>query len=127
MGFRNGAYAKVWSVEPETDTRTKVRLSTSRKNRQTGQYEQDFSGFVQFVGTANATSASRLHEGDRIKLGDCDVTTRYNKETKREYVNYTTFGFEKMEDDSSGGSGGKSAGKQKDPPYDEPNDDDLPF
>lgn len=44
MGFRTGAYAKVWEVTPMSDTSTKVRLSVSRKNKQTNEYEQDFSG-----------------------------------------------------------------------------------
>ena len=43
MGFRTGAYAKVWEVTPMSDTSTKVRMSVSRKNKQTGEYEQDFS------------------------------------------------------------------------------------
>lgn len=42
MGFRTGAYAKVWEVTPMSDTSTKVRMSVSRKNKQTGEYEQDF-------------------------------------------------------------------------------------
>lgn len=46
MGFRTGAFAKVWEVTPMSDTSTKVRISVSRKNKQSGEYEQDFSGFV---------------------------------------------------------------------------------
>ena len=42
MGFRTGAYAKIWEVTPMSDTSTKVRLSVSRKNKQTNEYEQDF-------------------------------------------------------------------------------------
>lgn len=42
MGFRTGAYAKVWEVTPMSDTSTKVRMSISRKNKQSGEYEQDF-------------------------------------------------------------------------------------
>ena len=34
MGFRTGAYAKVWEVTPMSDTSTKVRMSISRKNKQ---------------------------------------------------------------------------------------------
>ncbi len=45
MGFRTGAYAKVWEVDPVRDTATKIRISTSRKDKQTGEYEQDFSGY----------------------------------------------------------------------------------
>lgn len=54
MGFRTGAYAKIWEVTPMSDTSTKVRLSVSRKNKQTNEYEQDFSGFVLAIGTAAA-------------------------------------------------------------------------
>ena len=94
MGFRVGSYAKVWAVEPKSDTNTTVRISISRKNNQTGEYEQDFSGFVSFVGTVSAKKASCLKEGDRIKLGDVDVTTSYNAEKKITYTNYKCFSFE---------------------------------
>ena len=75
MGFRTGAYAKVWEVTPMSDTSTKVRMSISRKNKQSGEYEQDFSGFVLAIGTAAAKKAASLKEGNRIKLGDVDVET----------------------------------------------------
>ena len=68
MGFRTGAYAKVWEVTPMSDTSTKVRMSISRKNKQSGEYEQDFSGFVLAIGTAAAKKAAGLKEGDIITL-----------------------------------------------------------
>lgn len=82
MGFRTGAYTKIWEVTPMSDASTKLRLSVSRKNRQTGEYEQDFSGFVLAIGTAAASKAARLNKGDSIKLGDVDVSTKYDKEKK---------------------------------------------
>jgi hypothetical protein len=97
MGVRTGSYAKVWAVEPKSDTNTTVRISISRKNKQTGEYEQDFSGFVSFVGTATAKKAACLKEGDRIKLGDIDVTTSYNAEKKITYTNFKCFSFETEE------------------------------
>ena len=94
MGFRAGSYAKVWAVEPKSDTNTTLRISISRKSKQTGEYEQDFSGFVSFVGTAAAKKAACLKEGDRIKLGDVDVTTSYNAEKRVTYTNFKCFNFD---------------------------------
>jgi len=76
------------------DTSTKVRLSTSFKNKQTDEYEQDFSGFVMFVGTGCAAKAAKLQKGARIRLGDVDVTTKYDAERKVSYTNFKVFSFE---------------------------------
>ena len=94
MGFRKDAYATVWSVEPVSDTMTKGRISISRKSRQTGQYEQDFSGFVCFIGTAAAKNALKLKEKDRIRLGDVDVSNRYDKEKGTTYNTFKIFSFD---------------------------------
>lgn len=101
MGFRTGAYAKVWEITPMSDTSTKLRISISRKNKQTGEYEQDFSGFVLCIGSAAARNALKLKEGARIKLGDCDVTTKYDAQKKITYTNFKLFSFEA---EDSGGS-----------------------
>ena len=111
MGFRTGAYCTVWDVDPKTDTFTKVRLSVSKKNKATGEYETEFSGFVSFVGTATAKKAAALKPKDRIKLGDVDVTNIYDNESKREYVNYKCFNFE-----TDGGRGSVSPEKRYDDP-----------
>lgn len=123
MGFRSGSFAKVWAVEPKTDTNTTARISISKKNKQTGEYEQDFSGFVSFVGTATAKKAACLKEGDRIKLGDVDVTTSYNSEKKVTYTNYKCFSFD-IE-----GSAPAAPASEPQPTVDdgEVNDERLPF
>lgn len=94
MGFRSNTWCKIWSVKPISSTLTSARISISRKNRQTDQYEQDFGGYVSFVGTACAAKALRLREGDRVKLGDVDVTNRYDKEKNTTYTNFNVFSFE---------------------------------
>lgn len=94
MGFRTGAFAKIWEVKPISDTNVKLRLSVSRKNKNTDEYEQDFSGFVNAVGTAAAKKAAALKEGDRIRLGDVDVTTRYDGEKRITYTNFRLFSFD---------------------------------
>lgn len=97
MGLRSGGYATVWTTEPISDSVTKCRLSTSKKDKQTGQYETDFSGFVSFVGTLNAKNAAQLKEKDRIKLGDVDVRSKYDPEKRITYYNFTAFSFEPAE------------------------------
>lgn len=131
MGFRTGAYAKVWSVEPKLDTVTQLRISVARKNRDSGEYEQDFSGFVAVIGTAAAKKASLLKEGDTIVLGDTDVTTTYDKEKKKGYTDYKLFSFEKPDD---GGKEQKAPAKKSNVKevdsgeVEAPEDDhDLPF
>ena len=109
MGFRNNAFATVWSVEPGKGNFTKVRLSVRRKNKD-GQYEQDFAGFCTFIGQAHA-KAARLKEKDRIKLGDVDVSNSYDKEKQKEYVNFKVFDFEMADTaDTPKPTGGQVAG-----------------
>ena len=103
MGFRKDAWASVWSVEEGRGNTMKVRISTSRKKKDSDEYEQDFSGFCTFIGTAKV-KAEKLKPKDRIKLGDVDVTTWYNKEKGVEYVTYKVFDFE-----TSNGSGSSDA------------------
>lgn len=129
MGFRTGAYAKVWEVTPMSDTSTKVRMSVSRKNKQSGEYEQDFSGFVLAIGTAAAHKAAALKEGDRIKLGDVDVSTKYDREKKVTYTNFKMFSFEVENGGNSSGGSGSGANTDPQPSVDEGELDDnrLPF
>lgn len=93
MGFREGSFAKVWEIKPKSDVNTQLRISISKKNKQTGEYEQDFSGFVSCIGKSAAKKAVKLKEGDRIRLKDVDVSTSYDREKKIQYVNYKCFDF----------------------------------
>lgn len=98
MGFRTGAYATVWEVTPEREFSTKLRITISRKNKNTDEYEQDFSGYVTASGTGAAKKAAQLKERDRIRLGDVDVTNTYNKEKNTTYTNYKIFNFATADD-----------------------------
>lgn len=127
MGFRKEAFATIWSVESTSDTLTKARISISRKNKQTGEYDTDFSGFVSFVGTAAAKKAAGLKEKDRIRLGDVDVTNKYDKEKNVTYTNYKIFSFE-TQNEIDGGSRNTESPEPKKPVDDgEVDDDRLPF
>lgn len=127
MGFRKEAFATIWSVESTSDTLTKARISISRKNKQTGEYDTDFSGFVSFVGTAAAKKAAGLKEKERIRLGDVDVTNKYDKEKNVTYTNYKIFSFE-MQNEIDGASRNTESPEPKKPVDDgEVDDDRLPF
>ena len=131
MGFKNGAYAKCWSFEQSSPKVTKVRLSVSRKTD--SGYESDCSGFVSFIGRATE-KAKGLSEGARIRLDECDVSTRYDKANKKEYINYKVFDFSLPDEDSPGGQRvtptrkpAKKAALDEDPGFDEEAEDDFPF
>ena len=94
MGFRSKAFCKVWEIAKISDTNTKIRISISRKNKQTGDYEQDFSGYVNCVGEAAAKKALLLKEEDSIQLGDVDVKTKYDGVRKVTYTNFFIYSFE---------------------------------
>ncbi len=105
MGFRTGAYATVWGTpESISKTMSKVRITITRKNKETGEYEADFSGYVRFCGTAAVNKAANLRERDRIKLGDVDVTNKYDKEKQKEYTDFKIWSFEDADADSGSGS-----------------------
>lgn len=132
MGFRSGAFAKIWEITPISDTMTKLNVSISKKNRQTGEYEKDFSGFPVCIGTAAAGKASKLQKGDTIILGDVDVSTRPRPDGKGVYTDYKIFSFELANNDDKGGKvPAKTAAKPKKPAYVEENsvedDNDLPY
>ena len=126
MGFRKEAFATVWQVEPVSDTLTKGRISINRKDKNTGEYVQDFGGFVSFVGTACAKRALGLKERDRIRLGDVDVSNRYDKAKNTTYTNFNIFGFE-MADGSGGAGNHASEGEAHGVDDGEPDDGRLPF
>lgn len=63
----------------------------------------DFSDYVRLVGHAHE-SAKGLNAGDRIKIGDCEATTKYNEQTSTKYHNYTIFSFEGVEAYNPGSS-----------------------
>ena len=112
MSFRKNARCTVWSVQPVSDTMTKVNLSSDGKTRD-NTYEKDFSGFVAFIGTANAKKALSLKEKDHIILGDCEVKMTYGDDKRPKYTNFNVFSFEMAESKAKSGTA-SSAAKQAD-------------
>lgn len=124
MGFRAGAYATVWETKSLFDTNTKCRISISRKKKDGTGYDDDFSGYVSFVGTAAAKKAACLKKGARIKLGDVDISTKYDKEKQTTYYNFKCFSFEEVNNSSSTNTENNEAQSTVD---DGEVDDRLPF
>ena len=136
MGFKSGSYATVWEVKGMSPTMTKVRLSLDRKNKMTDQYEQEFGDFVIFVGTAAASKALKLKPKDRIKLGDVDVSNKYNKERGVTFYDFKVFDFEYADGANSGGNTGRTPSQSvprpraASPTFDDApmlDDEDVPF
>lgn len=96
MAFRNGAYATVWSVDRK-DNYTDVRISTSRKRKDNGEYVQDFGDFARMIGEAH-TLAAGLKERDRIRIKECSCTNQYVKSRNMNYYNFQIYSFEMLED-----------------------------
>lgn len=120
MGFRNGAYASVFSVKKGDGNYYEVNLVTSKKNKNSGNYERDFGGFARFIG--NAASGIAKFDGKnakdngnrpitRIKLGDVETTNSYSKKdgVGKTYTNYVVYSFEYVD----GNNGGSTANNQK--------------
>lgn len=127
MGFRNGSFAKVWEVKPISDKKTDLRISISYKDKQTGEYIDDFSGFVSCCGSIPASKAARLKIGDRIKLGDVDVSRVYNKEKQTNFETFKVFSFDTLTDTSSPSSTSQSSVIETGVEGDVEPDDRLPF
>ena len=126
MGFRPGAYATVWQTQAGKGNFTDVRLSISRKVKDSDQYEDEFSGYCMFIGEARA-KAEKLKERDRIKLGDTDVTRRYDREKQKEYYTFKVFSFEFCDNTQSSGGGSSNAQPADQNPVDSNPADELPF
>lgn len=91
--FSAGSYAKIWEIKRKEDKFTDIRISTSKKDRETGKYSQDFGGFVRMVGQAH-TAMDHLEENDSFKIIRCGVENSYNKEKKTTYNNFVIFEVE---------------------------------
>lgn len=110
--FRNGSYATVWSIEPGRFKGTmRGRISTSYKNRDTGEYIQDFSKSVEFRGDAGEKAAS-LKEKDRIKFLDVGMSSRYDKAAEKEYDNFIVYNFDMADAANDGSASGSPSARR---------------
>lgn len=136
MGFRNNCYATVWEVSkanPEKKQPNKIRISISRKEKDTNNYVQDFSGYVACYGDSVKLLDS-LQPKDRVRLINTDVSSSYNKETKTTYYNFKVYDMEKASSSYNATVGDDAPQAQPQAPAqsntstgEEASDDELPF
>jgi len=91
MGFKVGAYAKVWEYEKKGKY-AEARISTSKK-MEDKTYEADFSSRVRLIGKA---LNCEMKKGDTIKILGCEVTNSYDKEKKINYTNFVIWDCEQQ-------------------------------
>lgn len=142
MGFKmadregKGGYARVWKVTKK-EKYSEVRLSTSKKDKNSGEYKQDFNhNFVRFVGKAHR-DISELNipeKGVNIQILDGETTNEYNKEKDVTYTNYMVYDFTTAESggNNNGNAQKKAPAAQKSSPKQQTSntddaDDELPF
>ena len=136
MGFRQDAFAKVWSVTNNGNYST-ANLTVSKRPKGKEEYEVVFKdGFVRFVGEAHQKISGVSipeNKGVSIKILSCDVENRYDANTKKLYTNYAIYDFEFPDSNSDNGAQApsKTTAKPKQEAksggYTEVNDDELPF
>lgn len=98
--FSNNSYAKLWEIKEIKDKYSNVRISTSTKNKETGEYEDDFNGFARMVGQAHQ-QLQYMSERDRFKIIRCGVSNKYDKEKKTTYWNCVVFEIEVVDPDDA--------------------------
>ena len=94
MGFRTGAYAKIWELKDQKFGK-QAQISISKKKKDSDEYVQEFSGWVNL----SQAVADQVQTGDRIRIGDCDVKNSYNKEKQQTYTNFYIYSV--YDDDAS--------------------------
>lgn len=142
MGFRNGAYARIWEKSTQEITygagkkftKYMVRLSISKKGND-DKYYQQFSGFAELKGDAlEELRGVKIPSsgGLTVKLGDVDLENSYNQESGVTYWMPIIWSFDHSEQENHQTE--RTASKQKrvqEPTFvaveDDIDEDDLPF
>lgn len=104
MGFANGAYAKIKSVEDKGNfSKVKISISKKVKNSNPPKYVCAFAGWVSFVGKAHQC---RPLSGQKIKITNCDVANGYlDRDGEQKFTNspqYTIFEYELQQEIGGG-------------------------
>lgn len=117
--FSVGSYATIWANEDKGNYSV-VEMSTSRKDKESGEYKTDFSSkFVRFVGQAHSKAKKyALDRKSRIKIENCGATVEPGNNGVW-YTNFLVFDFSLAE-----GNNKSAVDDSYEGDYDE--DDELP-
>lgn len=108
MAFQNGQFARIWEFSDKGNYGV-VNMSTSKKNKNTNEYETDFQHkFVTVAGQAYefVKKLNIPKSGVPVKIGNCATTNKYDANKQTTYWNCAVF---QLEDGSFNGNGGNSA------------------
>ena len=98
MGFSQGSFAKIKEVVEKHDNYSVCKITVTKKNKLTNEYELQFSAHCRFVGNAHKSVPMA---DQRIKITSCDVTNCYkDKDGKLQFTKnpqYVVFGYELQE------------------------------
>lgn len=98
MGFGVNCYAKIKEVVEKHDNYSVCKITVTKKNKLTNEYELQFSAHCRFVGNAHKSVPMK---DQRIKITSCDVTNCYkDKDGKLQFSKnpqYVVFGYELQE------------------------------
>ena len=98
MGFSQGSFAKIKEVVEKHDNYSVCKITVTKKNKLTNEYELQFSAHCRFVGNAHKSVPMK---DQRIKITSCDVTNCYkDKDGKLQFTKnpqYVVFGYELQE------------------------------
>ena len=98
MGFSQGSFAKIKEVVEKHDNYSVCKITVTKKNKLTNEYELQFSAHCRFVGNAHKSVPMK---DQRIKITSCDVTNCYkDKDGNLQFTKnpqYVVFGYELQE------------------------------
>lgn len=98
MGFGVNSYAKIKEVVEKHDNYSVCKITVTKKNKLTNEYELQFSAHCRFVGNAHKSVPMK---DQRIKITSCDVTNCYkDKDGNLQFTKnpqYVVFGYELQE------------------------------
>ena len=102
MGFSQGSFAKIKEVVEKQPNYTVCKVTITKKNKLTNEYELQFSAHCRFVGNAHKSVPMK---DQRIKITSCDVTNCYkDKDGKLQFSKnpqYVVFGYELQESNNA--------------------------